>query len=123
VNDRHGKRETDWERFKRIHREKPAIYKEFCRVTKVLRDRGYPRYSAYGVMHIVRFHSYKPGVDMRPDEEFKISNNMTPFYARLYIRDHPDHVGFFKIKRKYAGFGNIDYFQEEWIKQIPRSVK
>ena len=105
--------ETDWEKFKRIHTDKPEIYSSFCDFTRTLIDRGYPRYSAYGVMHIVRFHTYKPGVDMRPEEEHKISNNMTPFYARLFVRDNPDDCEFFSLRRK-----KMQGFQEEWINEI-----
>jgi hypothetical protein len=102
--------ETDWDKFLNMHRAKPEIYAEFYSVAETLIERGYVRYSAYGVMHIVRFRVWKPGVDMRPEEDFKISNNMIPFYARLFLRDYPEHGDFFQIKEK-----KLQGFQEEWI--------
>jgi len=112
---------TDWERFKSIHKERPKIYEVFQKVTFELMKRGYDRYSAYGIMHIVRFKIWQPGVDMRPDEDYKISNNMTPFYARLFLRDFPEHQdnpdegikGFFQTKVK-----RLEGFREEWIEEI-----
>lgn len=108
-----NKNEPDWEKFKRIHKEKPEIYQEFCRVTKTLMERGWAKYSAYGIMHVVRFRVWKPGVTMRPEEQFKISNNMIPFYARLYCRDNPETNGFFCLREK-----KLQGFQEEWINEI-----
>ena len=74
---------TDWEKFKVIHGERPHIYNKFKGITKQLMGRGYNHYSAYGIMHIVRFQVWEKGVTMKPEEEFKVSNNMTPFYARV----------------------------------------
>ena len=105
--------EPDWDKFKRIHTNKPEIYEEFCRITKIMMEREYPRYSAYGIMHIVRFHTWKPGVTMRPEEDYKISNNMIPFYARLFCRDFPDDKTFFVLREK-----KLQGFQEEWINEI-----
>tara|TARA_Y100000593_G_scaffold74079_1_gene136179 strand:- start:701 stop:1123 length:423 start_codon:yes stop_codon:yes gene_type:complete len=104
---------TDWEKFKSLHKNKPEIYKEFCRVTDALISRGHKQYSAYGVMHIVRFSVWKEGVTMQPEEDFKISNNMTPFYARLYIRDFPEHEDFFVTKPI-----KVQGFKEEWISSL-----
>ena len=104
---------TDWEKFKDLHKNKPEIYEEFCEDSKSLIARGYKQYSAYGVMHIVRFSVWKEGVNMKPEEEFKISNNMTPFYARLFMRDNPEHDEFFITKPiKSQGF------KEGWIQTL-----
>ena len=104
---------TDWEKFKELHKNKPEIYEEFCRIAKALIGRGHKQYSAYGVMHIVRFSVWKEGVTMQPEEDFKISNNMTPFYARLFIRDHPERDDFFVTKPI-----KVQGFKEEWIDSL-----
>ena len=104
---------TDWGKFKQMHKSKPKIYKEFCRVTKELIARGHKQYSAYGVMHIVRFSVWDKGVTMKPEEDYKVSNNMTPFYSRLFSRDNPEHKDFFATKPIKIG-----EFKEEWIEQI-----
>ena len=101
---------SDWEKFKELHQDKPNIYKEFVDITNTLIKRGYSRYSAYGVMHVVRFQT---GASMKPEMAFKISNNMTPFYARLYQRDYPMHIGFFQTKVIQK-----EQFQEDWIQEV-----
>ena len=87
---------TDWGKFKQMHKSKPKIYKEFCRITKELIARG-----------------HKQGVTMKPEEDYKVSNNMTPFYSRLFSRDNPEHRDFFATKPIKIG-----EFKEEWIEQI-----
>lgn len=104
---------TDWDRFKTLHKDKPEIYVEFCRISEALIARGHTQYSAYGVMHIVRFSVWKEGVTMKPEEEFKVSNNMTPFYARLFLRDFPEHEKFFSTKPI-----RLQGFKEEWIDSL-----
>ena len=110
---RDHKAETDWQKFKVIHKERPAIYVEFCRVSEELISRGHKQYSAYGVMHIVRFCIWKEGVSMKPSEEYKVSDHMTPFYARLFLRDFPGHEDFFVTKPI-----RLQGFKEEWIESI-----
>ena len=108
-----GAKLTDWERFKFIHKDRPQIYEVFTTTSLDFIDRGIKRYSAYGVMHIVRWRIFIPGVDMRPPEDFKISDHMTPFYARLFLRDNPKYEEFFQTKEI-----RLQGFQEEWINQI-----
>lgn len=101
---------TDWERFKILHATNPAIYKSFCEISHTLIGRGFDHYSAYGVMHIVRFQTFH---DMDMGDGFKVSDHMTPFFARLWLRDHPNHSDFFSIKPiKLQGF------KERWIEEL-----
>jgi len=104
---------TDWEKFKELHENKPEIYEEFCKVSKAIIGRGHKQYSAYGVMHIVRFSAWKEGVTMKPGMDYKVSNNMTPFYARLFLRDFPEHEKFFSTKPI-----RLEGFKEEWIDSL-----
>tara|TARA_R110002051_G_C8691427_1_gene493111 strand:- start:230 stop:652 length:423 start_codon:yes stop_codon:yes gene_type:complete len=105
--------ETDWERFKDLHKSRPGIYRKFCEIALTMIERGQDRDSAYSVMHVLRFQDFSPGVDMRPESDYKISNNMTPFYARLFHRDYPEHREFFSIKSITK-----QKFDESWINEI-----
>ena len=104
---------TDWEKFKVIHRNRPHIYRKFKEVSSTLMERGYSHYSAYGVMHIVRFQVWEKGVTMKPEEDYKISDHMTPFYTRLFLRDYPEHETFFATKPI-----RLEGFKEGWIDDI-----
>jgi len=105
---------TDWEKFKYIHKSRPHIYKKFIEISETMIERGFKQYSAYGIMHIVRFQVWETGVTMKPEEDYKISDHMTPFYTRLFLRDNPQHEGFFQKKAI-----RLQGFQEHWINQIP----
>ena len=83
-----------WETFKRVHQEKPKIYEEFKKASFQLINVGVSKYSAYGIMHVVRFLTIQT---MKPEEVFKINNNLIPFYARLFVREYPQHKDFFKL--------------------------
>ena len=100
-------KETDWEKFKGLHRRNPAIYRSFCEISETLIGRGFSHYSAYGVMHIVRYQNHH---EMSLDDGYKVSDHMTPFYARLWIRDNPEHEEFFSTKPI-----RLQGFKERWI--------
>jgi hypothetical protein len=36
------------------------------------------------------------------DEDFKINNNHRAYYARLWMREHPQYDGFFRTRRVVA---------------------
>lgn len=79
-----------------FHEAHPELYKEFVKRTFALINRGKTHYSADAILHIVRYHSE---VDGRNMEEYKINNNYSSRYARLFIKDHPAHEDFFKTRK------------------------
>jgi len=79
-------------KFREFHRDNPCVYNWFRAFSLELIRRGIKQYSAYGIMHRVRFEAVLTGVE---DNEYKINNNLTPYYARKFLRDHPQHKGFF----------------------------
>ncbi len=80
--------------FKKFHAENPHIWEMFVKYTKDLTDAGLQHYSARGVMHRVRWEA---GIKSSSDP-FKINNDFTPYYARLFMREFPKHDGFFKTR-------------------------
>lgn len=81
------------DKFWQYHRENPQVYAEFCRITYQAIERGYKNWGAKGVFEILRWNTA-----VRARGEFKICNDYTPFYARLFMRDHPQHAGFFRVR-------------------------
>ena len=81
------------EKFNQYHAENPEIYQSFERFALyVIRQRA--RYGAKAIMERVRWHSMETGND-----DFKINNNYTSYYVRLFEENHPEHADFFR-KRK-----------------------
>ena len=81
--------------FVSYHARNPQIYEAFKRITLRAIAKGYNYWSAKGVFEIIRWET-KVQAD---EEDFKINNNYTPFYARMFCMDFPSHKEFFR-KRK-----------------------
>jgi len=82
----------------RFHTAHPEVWLEFERIAMQLIARGFRRYSADGVMHIVRFRTSagdNGGL-------FKINNNHVAWYARRFAEAHPEHADFFRFRERRA---------------------
>jgi len=76
----------------RWHRANPHVYELFTRFTFDVIKRGHKHYSSKAIFERIRWHT-----DIETaGEEFKMSNNYTPYYARLFMKDFPDHADFFR---------------------------
>ena len=81
--------------FMDYHKEHPEVYETFKELVLKTIAKGFKRYSARGIFQIARWHR---GGEIKEDG-FKINNNYTPYYVRLFERDCPEHEDFFQ-KRK-----------------------
>ena len=80
--------------FDTFDRENPHIWRLFCRFTMNLIAVGWKHYSARTVIHRIRWH-----VDTQTNDPcFKINNNHSPFYARKFMAQYPQHDGFFHTR-------------------------
>lgn len=82
---------TDMERaFWRYHEMNPHVYDLFVRyANQVVRVKEH--YSARAIFDRIRWFTE---VETR-GSEFKISNNHSPYYARMFMQDYPATKGFF----------------------------
>ena len=78
------------DQFLQYHRTNPQIYREFKRMALATIAKGFKHYSAKGIFEIIRWHTGVQGSD-----GFKVNNNYTPYYARLFEKEHPQYKGFF----------------------------
>ena len=76
------------------HKDNPHVFELFCDFTSELINAGHKNYSAKGVFERIRWHT-----DVDTSGTFKLSNNYTPYYARLFHHYHPEHSGFFRLKK------------------------
>jgi len=83
----------------RWHKQNPHVYELFKRFTYDVIRRGHHHYSSKAIFERIRWHT-----EIETDgEEFKMSNNYTPYYARLFMHDHPQHAEFFRTKSLRSG--------------------
>lgn len=86
-----NKLEREWWEF---HQKNPAIFQLFTRYTKQAVESGRDHYSAKAIIERIRWHTMVETTG----SEFKICNNHTAYYARHFVRCHPEHEGFFRMK-------------------------
>ena len=72
----------------------PGIYALFVKFTMLTIKAGKKHFGAKAIMERVRWETMEQGKGM-----FKINNNYTAYYARLFEEKNPEHKGYF-LKRK-----------------------
>lgn len=82
-----------WFAFLRNHSMHPEIWIEFARLTLSLIANGRTHYGAKAIMEVVRFNT-----SIRGSGEFKVNNNHTAFYARVWCLTYPEYETFFETR-------------------------
>jgi hypothetical protein len=95
-----------------FHQQHPEVWKLFVKFTFDRINRGFKHYSARAIFHRIRWET-----DQAKDvaeNEFKIGNNHSPFYARAFMRSYPQYgptldkddrvveQGFFRIREQIS---------------------
>lgn len=74
------------------------VYQAFKRRALQLIEEGRRRYGAKRIIEEIRYDT-----DLKNNPEhadgFKINNNRTALYARRFMAEHPEHAGFFAVRR------------------------
>ena len=82
------------QRWWRWHQDNPEVYDLFKQFTQDVIERGHESYSSKAIFERIRWHT-----DVETDgETSKMSNNYTPYYARLFMYEFPKHQGFFRTQ-------------------------
>jgi hypothetical protein len=77
-------------KFATYHAENPSIYEAFKKFTfQVIQKRK--RFGARSIMERIRWDTVIEGNDA-----FKINDNYTAYYVRLFDKDFPEHIDFFR---------------------------
>src|SRR5690242_9286203 len=82
----------DDSKFCAYHQANPQVYESFKKFTLKTIKKGFKNYSSKGIMELIRWHS---GISADRDV-FKVNNNYSSFYARLFEKQHPKHKDFFR---------------------------
>jgi len=82
-----------------FHKENPEVMELFSKFTFELIERGFKHYSAqHGVFARIRWETDK--ADSKGGSTFKVNNNYSAFYARAWMKMHPEHDGFFRTRKQ-----------------------
>lgn len=87
-------------KFWEFHLANPKVYELFDRFTWESIRRGRETFSATIVFERIRWYTM---VETVSDDDFKISNNHRPYYARLWMRNNPKYDGFFRTSAVKGG--------------------
>lgn len=74
------------------------VFRAFEAEALKLRARGFRRYSARTIVHVLRHHS----AVAENGSEWKINNNHSPYLARLFDLLHPHYAGMWEYRETKA---------------------
>jgi hypothetical protein len=91
-------------KFDEWHKHNPGIWEHFQRFSFQAMHHGHKKISHWLIINRVRWEVFI----ITTGKDFKISNEMIAFYARLWQKTYPQHKGLFNTKRMIG-----EPFQEE----------
>lgn len=86
------------EAFWKYHEKNPDIYAAFDRFAQ---DAVRSKRDTFGAQMIVERVRWYMAIE-REDDAFKVNNNFSGYYARLWMRDNPQQRGLFRRRRLRA---------------------
>ena len=81
-------------KFRQHHAENPHVYELFPKFTEQVIKANFKNYSARAIFHRIRWFTE---VETN-DPTFKLNDHHSPYYARMWMEDHPDYAEFFRIR-------------------------
>jgi hypothetical protein len=81
--------------FVEFHAQNPQVYELFDQFTRMLLNRGYRRHSADAVLHRIRWAT---AVETKDPAGFKINDHLSAYYSRFWMKNNPEHEGFFRLR-------------------------
>ena len=85
-------------KFEKYHAKNPEIWEAFKTLSFQLIKAGRSHFSADAILHTIRFNTA-----IRGCLDFKINNDYSSMYSRLFTANFPEHKDFFEqriLKRK-----------------------
>lgn len=80
------------------HKANPEVFEAFEIIAFDLIKQGHKHYSSDAILHIVRFNLNKA---KGPEDQYKINNNYSAYYARLFMHYHPRYNDFFETRQTH----------------------
>lgn len=83
-----------YEEFMKFHTDNPDVYLLFKKFTFEAIQRGRKKLGVGAIIERVRWYT---DIETRGGP-FKLNNNYSPYYARMFMSDFPEHEGFFATR-------------------------
>lgn len=80
--------------FLKYHQDNPQIYEAFKKFTIKAINKGHKRWSADAIFHVMRWET-----EIEGNDQFKVNNNYTALYARMFMEEFPQVKGFFTVRK------------------------
>ena len=98
MNDQRGLFDDQESRFQKYQEENPHVYAAFKRFTLELVAAGRTRIGGRVIVERLRWESM-----VRSNTgQWKLNDHWTPFFVRLFIKEHPQHEGLFSLRKAKA---------------------
>lgn len=85
------------DRFEIFDRENPHVFQMFIKYARQAKARGYERFSAKAVFERLRWYM---AFETESNDQFKLNNSFTAYYARKAIAEFPEFEGFFELRER-----------------------
>lgn len=95
--------------FEKFDEENPRIWELFVGLCERALRAGRRRAGARMIMEVIRWEIF---VTTKSDDDFKINDHHTPYYARKYMGQHPELPEFFELRRLACERGRADFDEE-----------
>jgi hypothetical protein len=82
------------ERFSEWFEQNQPVWEAFVREARAIRARGFKRYSAKTIIHVLRHHSATSETGCG----WKLNNDHSPYLARLFDLRYPDMAGMWSLR-------------------------
>lgn len=87
-----------WARFRVFHAANPDVYRELVVLARLAQARGRRRYGIKALFEVLRWAR----AATNSADEFKLNNNLAPYYARQIMENEPALAGFFELRSTTA---------------------
>lgn len=88
---------TITDQFRDFHSRNPQVYQMFKEVSNRLISRSVPHLSSKFIWEIVRYEVYMH-VDRREWDKYKLNNNFTAYYGRMFVEEFPEFKKKFEFR-------------------------
>ena len=91
------------------HEKHPEVWEMFEEFAFSMINRGFDNYSVNAIFERIRWEKDAGGDGIT---QFKIGNNYRAFYARRFMKKHPQHEGFFRTRKQTSEGRNATHMPE-----------